>query len=466
MRIVLIILLTLGPSTLFAEEVIKIDANKELGKISPYIFGSNAGAWYLSNYLNNQTGIDRIKEAGIRMLRFPGGSISDDYDWSSARRWEPTQEKWVYYPYCVSIEQFLEFSREVGAEPLITVNAKMDPALFPYNGSQWAAELVRYVNIEKGWNVTYWEIGNEPDFYTNVDDYSVNYTEYYNAMKAVDPNIKILGPVVSNWNKYDTCGWCENEWFPGFINQSGIVDVFSYHFYANNLPEPLLDRPERIDGYTRDIKGYFNAYHPEMEGDVELAMTEWNTGAGGLDSTSFEAALFGAEMLGRLIKNSYTIGTQWELGSSQDFGLLDPNNGFEPRPMYYAFKMFTHFGDGLVEGFSSGSLSVYASKRGEGNALTLLVINKDPTAHTALVEVYGFSPGAARAWLFDSGHKAEEVGSLEVSDSFEYTFPPYSITAIVIESERDMRAAWALVFLALLALLAIKWRGLRGALPS
>ncbi len=291
----------------------------------------------------------------------------------------------------------------------------------------------------------------------------MNYTEYYTAMKAVDPKIKILGPAVSNWNKYDTCGWCENEWFPGFIKRSEIIDVFSYHFYANDLPEPLLDRPARIDGYTGDIERYLDAYRAD---DVRLAMTEWSTGAGGQDSASLQAALFGAGMLGRLIENNYLIATQWELGSSQDFGLLDPSNGFEPRAMYYAFKMFTHFGDMLVESSSSGSLNVYASKGGERDALTLIVINKAPTAHTVLVEISGFSPGAARAWLFDSGHKAEEVGPPGVSDSFEYTFPPHSITAIVIESKQDMRADWTLAVLALLVLLAIKRRRPKGALSG
>jgi len=458
----LIVLLFFIPFPVFAEEAIKVNTHNELREISPYIFGSNAGAWYLSHYLNNRTAITRIKEGGIRMLRFPGGSISDDYDWRSARRWEPNQKKWVHYPYCVSIDQFLEFCREIEAEPLITVNAKMDPDLFPYDGPQWAAELVRYVNIERGWNVTYWEIGNEPDFYTDVTEYSKLYKEYYNAMKSVDPSIKILGPGVSNWNKYDTCEWCENEWFPGFINLSGGGDIFSYHFYANDLPEPLLDRPARIEGYTRDIKGYFNTYHPEIDG-IELAITEWNTGAGGQDSASFEAALFGAEMLGEFIQNNYTIATHWELGSTQNFGLLDPSRGFEPRPMYYTFKMFTHLGDKLVESSSSGNLKVYAAKSRD-DVLTLIVINKDPTPHTPLVEISGFSPGTTKTWLFDINHKAVEVKPPEVSNRFEYTFPPYSITAIVIESDRD-RGIQVIAILALVLLLA-SWRRLKGALSS
>jgi hypothetical protein len=55
----------------------------------------------------------------------------------------------------------------LGAEPSISVRL--------HGGTpEAAAELVRYTNIEQGYAVRYWSIGNEPSLYRDYD------TETYN----------------------------------------------------------------------------------------------------------------------------------------------------------------------------------------------------------------------------------------------------------------------------------------------
>ncbi|MCU0515076.1 MAG: hypothetical protein MUE40_21175, partial [Anaerolineae bacterium] len=87
--------------------------------------------------------------AGIRFMRFPGGSIFDE-DGRSVPNY--------------LVDLFMLAVRQLNVEPSIQVKL--------FEGTpQEAADLVTYVNITKGYNVRYWYIGNEPNLYP--DDYSV-----------------------------------------------------------------------------------------------------------------------------------------------------------------------------------------------------------------------------------------------------------------------------------------------------
>ena len=59
-----------------------------------------------------------------------------------------------------------------------------------------AAETVRYINIEQGYGVRYWAIGNEaPYFYRDetADHYAATWRDFAEAMLAVDPSSQVSG---------------------------------------------------------------------------------------------------------------------------------------------------------------------------------------------------------------------------------------------------------------------------------
>ncbi|MGH7442329.1 MAG: discoidin domain-containing protein, partial [bacterium] len=96
----------------------------------------------------------------------------------------------------MDFNQFMTYCNSFGpvATPIITVN-------FGTGTPQEAAAWVYYANVVKGYHVKYWEIGNE--IFGNWEaggplsatDYGRRFMEYYTAMTAVDPTIKLLGPV-------------------------------------------------------------------------------------------------------------------------------------------------------------------------------------------------------------------------------------------------------------------------------
>ena len=174
---------------------------------------------------------DALKAMGVKYLRYPGGNKSDFYFFSVPPYVEsiPTLARTGkgavggrhrmlrdYSEFAIDVLDFDEFigmCREIGAEPVVTVAA--DEYLVDYpEGCTWASreELiehavgwVRYSNINKGYNVRYWMIGNESWHEQNVNStaeiYARDVIDFSKAMKAVDPSIYII----PNGNSVEFC---------------------------------------------------------------------------------------------------------------------------------------------------------------------------------------------------------------------------------------------------------------------
>src|ERR1041385_7359320 len=116
---------TLAPSA----NIFWVDTTNDLGKISPFVLGANHGPW-------SDLGIGNLESAGksgITFLRWPGG------DWGDQNDATP-----------ISVDTYIGEARKIiHAEPSITVR------LLGSTPGQ-AAQLVRYVNIDKGYGVKYW----------------------------------------------------------------------------------------------------------------------------------------------------------------------------------------------------------------------------------------------------------------------------------------------------------------------
>lgn len=59
----------------------------------------------------------------------------------------------------LQIDQFMDFAGKVGATAMFCTSACREAR------PNKAAEMVRYTNIEKKYNVQYWGIGNEPTLF-------------------------------------------------------------------------------------------------------------------------------------------------------------------------------------------------------------------------------------------------------------------------------------------------------------
>ena len=151
--------LTLSAASLWSQKTaqVQIDLKTEVAVVPAAGYGMHT-----SVYDNNFTPADlteKLKTAGVTALRFPGGSYSDYYHWKTHSR---NGRHDIYINSNDTFDNFM--TKDVlpaGAQAVITVNYGSNAAGTGGGDPAEAADWVRYANIEKGWNIHYWEIGNE-----------------------------------------------------------------------------------------------------------------------------------------------------------------------------------------------------------------------------------------------------------------------------------------------------------------
>lgn len=429
----LLILLILGllsacgpgtPPTPIADTLF-VDTRTDLGPISPYLFGTNWGPMHAVT----ADVMPLVEEAGFKALRFPGGAWTDTADM------KPFQ-----------IDQLMAFAKQVDAMPTISVRL--------LGGTpETAADLVRYTNIEKKYGVTYWSIGNEPTIYTMQKQADYDYTtENLNkdwrpiaeAMKAVDPTIKLMGPEVSQWNdsyyntQKDSAG---RHWMIEFLKANGdLVDVVTVHRYPmyspTNGPVTVEQLRENTLKWAGEIE-YLRTLIREYVGrDLPIAVTELNSDPSNAQlqeasPDSFYNAIWYADVLGQLMNADVFMVNHWVISQrSTGLGLF---KGSEVRPTFYVFPLYKNFGSQQVYAASGiADVDIFAATR-EDEALTLMVVNLSDTEMQVPLQVKGKKLTEAEVWLLDATHNAENLGMQPFSEDGTVTLPPQSATLYVIK---------------------------------
>jgi hypothetical protein len=392
----------------------------DLGPISPYIFGSNYGPMH-AIVLDK---MPLVEQAGFTALRFPAGA------WTDAVDVQPFQ-----------IDVFMDLCKKTGAIPTISVRL-LD------GKPETAAELVRYTNIEKKYGVTYWSIGNEPNLFTalkqadyeyNLDNFLREWRPIAQAMKAVDPTIKIMGPELSQWNDSlattpkDSHG---RDWMTEFLKADGdLVDVVTVHRYPLYSPGGQVITTATLRENTRKWAGeiaYLKSLIHQVTGrELPIALTEVNSDPSSrmLQDTSpdsFPNAIWYADVLGQMINSDVFMVNQWVI--SQRGGGLGLLNGDEIRPTFYVFPMYKQFGSQQVYAASGvADVDIFAARRTDGT-LTLMVINLSDSEQHPPLKVKGITLKDADVWRLDASHNAENLGVLPFPSDGVLILPAQSVT--------------------------------------
>jgi xylan 1,4-beta-xylosidase len=301
----------------------------------------------------------------------------------------------------------------------------------PADISQWVSiclHIIRHYN--EGWadgfhyNITYWEIWNEPDiniFWTGTPrEYYDLYKATANAIKSYDPDLKVGGP----------CLAYKLDFLDGFLDYCSTfnvpLDFVSWHFYSNNPYEAYL-RSEAVENIM-ETYGYSS---------LESVLTEWNiwvpATASGWDRWyglrySPGLAAFTASALIYLQDTSTDIANYYR-GDSWNWGGLFDSSG-ESGKAFYAFKAFKMLLDTQDRVYCSGS-----DKDGYG---TIAGISDDSRSVTILVSDYrsGFNkyylivqnlPWGNVPFVYER-YIINETCNLELVDSKQLQGESFSIT--------------------------------------
>lgn len=418
---------------------VSIDATRVLRSVNPYSFGVNATLWAGKAWLLDPDRIEKAKQAGLRFWRLPGGSASDTYHWDGNTHGRATDNEGrdpaiMTDPQFVNTDDYIEFLQKVGGEALVTVNygcARYDSVEL---AADMAARWVTYFNVNKKFNVRYWEIGNEP--YGEWEDgnvvagkppmsgtiYANDYQVIATAMRKADPSIVIGAPAVraDSRDVYDGYhGWMA-DMLPAIDNN---VDFLFQHYYFGGWPY------DSTDTYIQPTYSTFsNDLH--MVADIQantqamvtkymkprsmpVAMTEFNLVESPAESIQLFNALYTAEVLGEQLKNGYGASNIWDFQNG-----LTPKNGGDhgllatkdpavpdgtPRPSYYTYALFHRaFGDTLIDvsaPAAPSSVKVLAS-RFSGGELGIVIVNRGETAAAIQPVFKGFTPkGLVNGWI-------------------------------------------------------------------
>jgi len=338
--------------------------------------------------------------------------------------------------------------------------------------------------------VKFYCLDNEPDLWSNthpeVHPAQVDCAEYKNksvelsiAVKNVDPNAQILGPVSYGFNGYLTFQNAPDWTAPLSTGYAWFLDYYLDKMKANSVVagKRLLDAldvhwyPEAQDGDGNRITdnsinttAMYNArmqaprslwdydYHeiswieqwfsqwlpilPPLQNsiktyypDTNLSITEYAYGG----EDHYSGGIATADVLGIFGKYGVYVATYWGNGTYVDAAIKIYRN--------YDGNHST-FGDMDVFASMSNKVdsSIYASvSTTDANALHLIVINKnfDNTINGTfnITSPQNFTSG--KVWRFDSSSPAvtETAGISDIANNtFTYTIPPLTVCHIVLQT--------------------------------
>ena len=255
---------------------------------------------------------DKVKALRPAFIRWPGGNVAQDYRWPwgvgprDARvTWSNLSWKNEPEPGDFGTDEFILFSRAVGAEPSITVNVEGRGAT-----AEEAAAWVEYCNGPAGseygarraenghprpFGVKYWEIGNEiwgnwVRGHSDAETYARNYLRYAKAMRAVDPSIKLIAVGDNNMS-----------WNQTVLRIAGQhIDYLAVHHYYGRRemgddPMNLMARPLFFERFYGQLEQAMRELVPGRQ--IKLAINEWGLDLPTQQQYSLESALYAARLM-------------------------------------------------------------------------------------------------------------------------------------------------------------------------
>jgi hypothetical protein len=427
------------PSTAAAttapDGVFWIDPAQDQGEINEFALGANHGPWADLGVAN----LEPAKVSGLKFLRWPGGNWGDQNDVQSYQ-----------------IDNYILQARMMGAEPSITVRL--------LDGTpEQAAQLVQYANIEKGYGIKYWSIGNEPDLFIvsngawTPEFYAKKWREFAVAMEAVDPTIQLYGPEISAflgdadyfdprellYVKSVKLDITKRDYLVQFLKvNNDLVDIVAVHHYP--FPKKRTDGvptwPQLRDNtpeWDRIIPNLRRIVRETTGTDKPVGITEFNSdasnAAGSETSTdSFYNALWLADVLGRMIRTQPDVVAYWLLKNGYaGHGLM---SSFDLRPTYYVYQIYRQFGNHLLAANSPEEyVSLFAAKRDNDTVTAIFVNRGDESINKPLKIEMGDDLKLTDIYMFDADHNAEPITPPSFKNGDVISLPAHSVTLYILK---------------------------------
>ena len=428
-----------------------------------------------------------LTEAQPKFLRFPGGNYVEGNNFNERFNWKqmigPVEQRpghrscWGYWSTDgFGLPEFLGWCQDIGMEPVLAVFAGYTlnrdhvtngPALEPY--VQEALEEIEYVTgdastkwgaqrVKDGYPnpfpLRYVEIGNE-DFFDRSGSYDGRFAQFYDAIKARYPHLKIIS----------TVGYEQPE---NLRVHNRTPDLVDEHYYRSE--EEMEGQSYKYDTYGRANK-------------TKVFVGEWATRVG-TPTPNMAGALGDAAWMCCMERNAdivlmhcfapLFVNVSQVSGQNRSMQWASDLIGYDAlasygSPSYYVQKMFSpHAGDEVLA-ISAQNLPVRTAPAGRGGGtrqikslfysatrdsasgkITLKIVNSADTAQSVTIAISGVKSVASKgtATVLKAANRTETntikdpqhlvpVGEKinGLGTSFTRTFPPCSITVLELNAK-------------------------------
>jgi hypothetical protein len=484
---------------------VEVDINREVHPISSLIYGLSGGE------------TEYLQELRPTLISW-GGNPSTRYNWQLGNAWNAGRD-WYYTNVNYGVkdgvsaaDDFLQIAKSLGiatrlAVPTLGWVAKDDKLCSfpladgtcgdaagadcrqpgqiadpqtantpstPESIAAWMSHLqqqgltpsfLAMDNEPELWGITHYDVHPSCTTYEEVLD---KYLAYAAAVRSVDPQTELAGPVACCWYSYwntapgpagQSSGMPADylAWFLSSVRQHDettgerSLDILDVHFYPqggvyNQKTDPttnalrlrstraLWDRSYKDESWIDQpiyfiprMKELIDQYYP----GTRLGISEWNFGA----DEDINGALAIADTLGIFGREGVHYAAYWRF----------PPAG---SPGFFSFKMYTNYDNKgsrfggssvLAESSDPENISSYAAFDAESGGLQLMLINKDADRPVDVqVQVRGALPGSdAAVYRYDPSYLSDITLTTirVVTNEFPISLPPSSITLIVIKTE-------------------------------
>jgi hypothetical protein len=340
--------------------------------------GVNIAAWDGTDVGTSAASISgQLRRAGLGLLRYPGGSWADEYDWSTnsdTSTCDGSVETSCTLSDPLGFDAFAVQARAAKASMFITVNyGSSTPAL--------AASWVAHAKSTTGNGVSLWEVGNEgyscaeqneplrnppasvpnyrpkgsvcPTTSVMAESYAAHSPPFIKAMRSASPHIKIGVPWAFTSAEAAGAGVANAPTWNTTVLQAdrALINFVDAHWYPFDSVVGLSDEQivgsiQRIPAAAQSIVAKLHRYSPQatfVVGETNISDQETT-----LDFKPV-AALFAAATSLEWLAQGAQSAVWWDLNnfgsaSAGDYGLLstgppEAEPSGTPLPPYYGEEL-------------------------------------------------------------------------------------------------------------------------------
>jgi hypothetical protein len=416
----------LSATTGIAQDTLKIDPSSPGNKIS----NSFTGMAYESDALrfdslrpSNHTLVQYFKTAGIKTFRLGGNSVQNYTYYATSVNKNPMDTL-----NNAELDSLFRFAEAVGCKIILGMNFSYYKEL-PYIDAQ----EVNYVMSNYSDDMLAFEIGNEPNLYSQngdrsrhytYDSFQIQFTNYLDTILKYNPTAPISGPSAA---RQDASSYTN----PFAHNMKGKISLLTQHYYA--IPENVGTIPNRIDSLLNfqtddSIKHLCDTLvgRADTGAGVPFQMDECNAlypfSRWGLNNC-FASSLWALDYMYSLAEAGVlgiNVHTIYNAAASV---IQDAGGHYTAEPLYYGMLAFQLNNNGRFLPYTfkgtAKNLAVHPVLDTIGN-IAVTLINKD-TANPVTFQVY------ADSLIYTSGQMISMTANT-VSDTFGVTLGGSQVT--------------------------------------